>query len=239
MAMLLEIAAAHGHDPADPRRAAEVLVIRGRRRSVEEALESLAAACRPPGDRRRSRPGGRLRQSVHAREVLQSGAARLRTTPALDLVLGAMSVASFVIPLIGVPACAYGAARATRRLGRRATEFYGSGSDASRWPALPPDCTLTLPPAPTGRAVFASAVAVAATIALGLALSVLWVGDGHHGLWRVGLAVLWVLVLAAHARLGLLLWGRRPPWRSRVARGQLGEGSAGENRVAVDHGQAG
>lgn len=203
--MVLAIAAAHGYDASDPVRAAEMLVIRGRCATTSEAVRSLSGAGRPravgAGELSSSWPSWR-----HPVASLRVAAGRLRRTPALDLVLGVMGVASFVVPLIGVPACAYGAARATRRLGVRATEFYAAG------PAAPDaEATFTLPPAPTWRTAVLAATATVAVIAVGLILSEVWVGDGHHGLWRIGLAVLWVFVLVAHGRLAVLLWWRRSP----------------------------
>ena len=196
--MVLEIAAAYGHDPTDPGRAAELLVIRGRHATLEQAAAALAAACSP---RPVATPGGRSRPSRPAAlAMMRTGAGRLRSTPVADLFLGIMGVASFVVPFVGVPACSYGARRATRRLGQRATQFYADGR-----PATGRTVELVLPEPPSFRAGLAAAAAVVVTILLGLVLSMIWVGDGHHGLWRIGLAVLWVFVLTAHIRLGLLL----------------------------------
>lgn len=199
--MILEIAAVHGHDPAEPVRVAEMLVIRGRHATLREALDALAAASGQdrPGDRgwitRRGRPALR-HPAVWARGRLSD----LRAVPVLDLVLAVMGVASFVIPFIGAPACSWAAARATRRLGQRADLFYAGGHSL-------PGCSVdfALPPAPSRRDEILATASVVAMVVIGLLLSSVWVGDGHQGLWRVGLVVLWVFVLGAYVRLGLVL----------------------------------
>ncbi|MDE3205660.1 MAG: hypothetical protein KGQ66_15750 [Acidobacteriota bacterium] len=195
---LLQIAAAHGYDCTDPLRAAELLVIRGRHPTVEDASVALPRAQNVEPRARAGDPGPMVVGSCGGLVEVGTGAPAGRICGRSGTRRGRSGQLRSAVR--GVPACSYGAARAARRLGRRANEFYSTDRMLSdRSPEF------GLPAPPSIRAGLDAVGAVLVTILLGVVLSVLWVGNGHHGLWRIALAVLWALVLGAHIRLVLLL----------------------------------
>ena len=126
---VLRIAAVFGRDPMEPVRAAEILVIQGRYPTVAEA----AVALQRVGRRATQCPvatdaptiGGVVRQlpsmiGLHVRKV--------RAASPIDVVVAAVEVASFVVPVVSIPIWTFASARAMRRLGRAAVAFYAHGT---------------------------------------------------------------------------------------------------------------
>jgi hypothetical protein len=102
-----------------------------------------------------------------------------------------------VLPVVSIPVWAVANARATRRLGRAAVNFY----------AGPPthggaDGALTLPPRPTPRTrrlVIGTAVPLA--LGLGVLFALLPIGRYHHGLRWVGFGLAELALVLTFARL--------------------------------------
>ena len=122
--VVLRIAAAYGRDPVDPARAAEVLVVQGRYPTVQDAAAALQEAG-AAAESRRSVPEVRTFFDV-VRQLPSMIGLRLRqyTLSPIDLVIAGAEVASYLIPVVSMPVWTYASARATRRLGHAAIDFY-------------------------------------------------------------------------------------------------------------------
>ncbi len=202
--VVLQIAALHGHDPCDPARAAEFLVVQGKYATVEEAAAVLAAV---PVHREREHQGVWKAAIATARQVPSLVSLEVHKAKSAGWVNAALSVlgaVSFVVPVLGVPVCAAGSARTTRRLARSATEFYGGG------PPERPASALALPDLTSGRDWRPLALGVLSLVAAAV-VTVVWIGGSHRQIARVGLGLIWVWVAFTYARLWRLIGpGSRP-----------------------------
>jgi hypothetical protein len=205
--LVLQIAALFDRDPTDPARAAEVLVLKGRAKSLEDATQALRAARSPSG--RAGRPPLRrvLTQSLRQLPAMLGLTLRsLKGQSPIDAIVTVGQWASYLVPVVGMPACAISSARATRKLGGDAIAFY-SRAQAGTTPGSDPG--FTLPPRASGRQ---RRRLVAAVLAAGVALAVLVVAlsGGVSGLKRHWLLTA-VCELFLIATFGRLLWTTRPP----------------------------
>jgi hypothetical protein len=106
--MLLRLSALNGRDPADPARAAEILVVQGVYPSVAEATARLQAIARNQPSGWRATRGSRIVLARHLLTLLgvveptRPGTSRLRSATA-DLVLTGFLVAGLLLPLVGIP----------------------------------------------------------------------------------------------------------------------------------------
>jgi hypothetical protein len=196
LVVALRIAAVYGRDPMDPIRAAEILVIQGRYRSISDAAAVLRQAGRPP---RQLTPEGRAVFDVVSRMPSMIGlrVRKLTARSPFEIVIVAAEVASFLVPVISLPVWAYSSARAMRRLGRAASDFYSRPETD-----LQLEGPILLPPRPTTRTrriVIASVVPLA--VALGVLFSLLPLGGYHAGLRWLGLVIGELALLLTFARL--------------------------------------
>lgn len=206
--MILKIAALYGHDPDDPARAAEILVLRGRHQDLAAASAALVAAGRrrdpslprtPPlrqlADLLRSLPGKVKEQLGALREKGVLGAAAM-----------ALRVATYLVPFLGMPYWAISYARQTRAIGRKSIAFYGPGSDGAGAAPSPAGDNLTaalrrFPPLPrhllAGLAIGAGVVT--------LALIVAFRTSGHHRLLKFTFLLAGLFITTCYARLWWIL----------------------------------
>jgi hypothetical protein len=205
--LVLQIAALFDRDPADPARAAEVLVLKGRAKSLEDATEALRAARLPSA--RAARPPLRrvLTQSLRQLPaMLGLKLRRLKGGHPIDAIVTVCQWASYFVPVVGMPACAISSARATKKLGADAIAFYARAQAGA---ASDPDPGFTLPPRPSGRRRRRLIAAVLAT-AVALLVLVVALSGGIDGLKQH-----WLLTGVCEAFLiatfGRLLWATRPP----------------------------
>ena len=201
--VILKIAAAYGRDPWQPERAAEVLVIQGRYQSVEDASHALQLAGTPArpsdgGEARRARLAAIFGALGQVPSMIGLRVRKIRAAHPFDIVVMIVEVASYVVPVLSVPVWALANARATRRLGHAAVDFYerraAPGESAPDVPLFPP----------VTAAMRRRSIAVVVALALGLgALAVVEpVGRIHHG---VGVAVLVVAEAILVLTFGRLL----------------------------------
>ncbi len=202
--MVLRIAALYGHDPADPRRAAEVLVIQGRHPDLDSAAAALRAAI--AAERGQPRPGAWTAARGALRQLPGMIGMRLRerrSARPLDRVISTLQLASYLIPVVGIPSGAAASARASKKLGQAAIGYYDH--------RLPPPGELgfALPALPSRRQR-SRLTAAAELICAVPALLVLVFDGGIHGLKQQ-----WLLTTVAElfliATFGRLLWITRPP----------------------------
>jgi hypothetical protein len=196
---VLRIAAVFGRDPTEPDRAAEILVIQGRYSTVAEASVALQVAGLPATQRPIATDartmGDVVRQlpsmiGLHARKV--------RAASPIDLIVAAVEVASFVVPVVSIPIWTIASARAMRRLGRAAMAFYAHEPVDER-EAAP---AVRLPPRPTPRTrrlVIGTIVPLA--LALGVVITLLPINRWQHGLLWLGLVLGELTLLLTFARL--------------------------------------
>jgi hypothetical protein len=197
LVVVLRIAAAYGRDPADPLRAAEILMLQGRYDTVDAASAALRnVGARSP--RRLAVSGPRAVMDVVRQVPSMIGlqVRKLRSRSPFEVVIGAAEVASFFVPVVSLPVWAFANAHATRRLGRRAIDFYRQPSAASS--VEPPVVLPSRPPARTRRLVIATVVPFA--LALGVLWSYLPIGRYQHGRW-IGLAIGEAALALTFARL--------------------------------------
>ncbi|MDE3206948.1 MAG: hypothetical protein KGQ66_22315 [Acidobacteriota bacterium] len=200
--LVLQIAASFGHDPADPQRAAEFLVIRGRHSTVEEAAAALAAAPRQgqAADRRADRNPLHLLDQIPSLVGLGQNLRSRVTTR--SVATGGLEVASMILPFIGIPIWSAMSARSTRLLAQQAIRFYQSPpAPAAALPAIP----LAAPARSWSRGVAALIVALMGAL-FGYAVMTLPSLAAHSH---------WFYVVAAEliiaTTFGRLLWITRPP----------------------------
>jgi len=196
---VLRIAAVFGRDPTRPVRAAEILVIQGRYPTVAEAAVALQGAGRPASHRQAATDartfGDVVRQlpsmiGLHARKV--------RAASPIDVVVAAVEVASFVVPVVSIPIWTIASALAMRRLGRAAIAFYAQ-ERVDEGEAAP---VVVLPPRPTPRTrrlVIATVVPLA--LALGVVITLSPINRWQHGLLWLGLVLGELTLLLTFARL--------------------------------------
>jgi len=195
LVVVLRIAAAYGRDPNDPLRAAEILVIQDRYSTVQEAAAALqragAASHRSDHNVRTFVEVIRLMPAMIGLHV------RRFTRSPIDLLIAAAEVASFLVPVVSLPVWAIANARATRRLGHAAIDFYKGPFTVSRL-----ETSLVLPPRPRPRTrslMILSVVPLA--LALGALFYLLPIGRYRHGLQWVGLIIGELALLWTFARL--------------------------------------
>jgi hypothetical protein len=205
--MVLKIAALNGHDPHDPARAAEILVLRGGYPDVgaaTEALATLGVRDRPATDR------GTIGQVVRLSLGSVPGKVREKLDQArkkglLAAVVAVVQIASYVVPFIGVPVWAASYARSTRQLGKKAVSFY-TGAHETLGPPAPADQALAtawarLPSLPRHLLLILAAVALVMTVLfVVIARTVV-----HHRGGRFTLALAGIFVLGCYARLCYIL----------------------------------
>jgi hypothetical protein len=135
--MILQIASVHGHDPSDPARAAEILVLQGKAPDVATAAALLSVV--GTTNKERGVPRTALRDTV--RGMPASARARwdaFRAKGPVTMILAVLEVVCWLVPLIGAPVSAASNARATRLLGDKARAFYGTGPAPPAAPELDP-----------------------------------------------------------------------------------------------------
>jgi len=203
--MVLEIAALHGRDPRDPVRAAELLVIQGRYRTVAAASEALSSV----GSPRTKHPRRGLWSALVAalRQVPLIIGVKLRSARSggvVSMALTVIQIVSYLVPVLSIPVCAATSARSTRRLGKAAQEYYRPSPSPTE-PAAPLP-TITFPPGrgPRARRLVNVTLAVSAFVAV--AVGLVWVDVGHH---RIRVA-LWLAEVAVVIAFGRLWWITRP-----------------------------
>lgn len=199
--MVLEIAELYGHDPADPARAAEILVIQGRYDTPAAAAAALRTLGSPRTSSHRHGPVSAVIEAMsHVPSIIGLKVRSVRSGNVVSIVLAVLQIVSYLVPVLSMPVCAASSAQATRRLGRSAREYYSttpSSKDA-------PDPF----PLPTRRGYRVRHLESAALVMSGLAvvgLSLLWTVD-HHGI-RIGLVLAEGAVAVTFARLW---WITRP-----------------------------
>ena len=197
--VVLRIAAVYGRDPSDPARAAEVLVVQGRYSTVQDAADALQKAG-AVADSRRSVPEVRTFFEV-VRQLPSIIGLRVRKFTArspIDIVVAVAEVASFLIPVVSMPVWTYASARATRRLGHAAINFYSQPVVVGQ--TLKPSIVLPSRPKPK-----TSKLLIVSVVPLGLTLGVLFwflpLGLYHHGLRWVGLVISELALALTFARL--------------------------------------
>ena len=203
--LVLQIAALFGRDPADPARAAELLVLKGRAPSVDAAAAALREAWAPSASGARPPLRQVLTQSLRQLPGMIGLKLRsLRGQRPIDAVVAVGQWASYLLPVVGIPSCAISSARATRKLGADAIAFYANSPGGAG-----ADLGFTLAPPPSGRRRRRLVAAVVSTAVALLILVVVFSGgvDGIRRHWL--LTALCELFLIA--TFGRLLWTTRPP----------------------------
>ena len=198
--IVLQIAALFGYDPTDPARLVDLLVIQGRHPDAEAASAALrtAGATAPGADGHHVpnpfRAAGHAVRHVPGMIGLRFNAFR-RGGP-INATLSVAKFASYLVPVLGIPAWAIDQSRATRRLGNDAAAFYAlrTGPDPASDVLLPP------PLKPRTRRLCTAGVVV-----LGLLLAIL-----AAVLPLGGLTERWTVLVFAELFLvvtfGRLLW---------------------------------
>jgi hypothetical protein len=116
------------------------------------------------------------------------------------MVISAASLASYLVPFVGVPALAASNGRATRQLGKQAVAYYAAHPEP---PA--PDPEVVLPPRPGVRArILLTCAVIAAGVILGVAAAMIPLGTTRLDVPRWAVIVLMEVFLAA--TLSRLLW---------------------------------
>jgi hypothetical protein len=129
--MVLQLATVYGHDPSDPARAAEIMVLRGRAPDMAIAAATLRQIGTTAAER--GEPKTTLldaaRHSVRQLPAtLKARLAAARKAGPFALVLSVLQLVCYVVPFLGIPVYAASYARATRLLGNKAREFYRAGA---------------------------------------------------------------------------------------------------------------
>ena len=200
--LVLRIAALYGREPTDPARAAEMLVFQGRYADVETAAAALRRAGTAASP---DHQGFSIRTTVvrTARQVPQMVGMRVQTVRRggpWAMMISAATLASYLVPFVGIPAWAASNSRATRQLGKAAVAYYAAHPEP---PA--PDPEVVLPPRPGPRARFLLTCAViTAGVILGVAGPMIPLGTTRLEVPRWVVIVLTELFLAV--TFGRLLW---------------------------------
>ncbi len=195
LVVVLRIGAVYGRDPSDPMRAAEILVIQGRYPTLEQAASALDRAL-GPADARSPGAGTALRGVQQLPSMIGLQLRKVNWRNPLDVLVAGAEVASYLVPIISLPVWAYASARAMRRVGRSAIDFY-SGAPDERVPLA-----TVLPPRPSARA---RRVVIASVVPLAIALGVLFFlfpfGLGHQAVRWIGFIIGEVALVLTFARL--------------------------------------
>jgi hypothetical protein len=197
LVVVLRLAAVYGRDPMDPIRAAEILVIQGRYPTIEDAAAALGNAGSTAENRRLTANTHTIFNIVRQLPSMIGLRIRKFTRSPFDLVVTSAEIASYLVPVISLPVWAFASARATRRLGRAAINFYSRPATD-----LAPDTEFVLPPRPairTRRIVIGSVVPLA--VALGVLFSLLPLGTHRPGIRWIGLVLGEIALLLTFARL--------------------------------------
>jgi hypothetical protein len=194
--VVLRIAAAYGRDPSDPARAAEVLVVQGRYPTVQDAAAALQKA--GAADSRRSAPEVHTVLDIVRQMPSMIGLRfrKYRRSP-IDLVITGAEIASYLVPVVSMPVWTYASARATRRLGHAAIDFY---SQPVAEQTLNTSIVLPSRPKPRTRKLLIGSVVPLALI-LGVVFWFLPFGFLHLGLRWVGLVIGELALALTFARL--------------------------------------
>ena len=207
--VMLRIAVIFGRDPTDPARLVEVLVIQGRYKTVDEATTGLVGAgiAKP----HQGPPAGMMRTITRTLSqiptMLGIRLRKFRSGP-VDAVVTLATWASFVVPIVSIPAWAVANARATRRLARSAIAFYSQQPTGVK-----PAVNIVLPPPPTiARRRLALGGTVAFGVVLGLLAALLPFGRYHRLGW-LGIALAEICLVFT---LGRVAWITRLDRSSRT-----------------------
>jgi len=200
---VLQIAALFGHDPADPARVAELLVLQGRYPTTAAAAEALQAAGTPPP---RGAHVGPIKGAWDAIKQVPSmiglRVRKLRGGGAVNAAVSLAETASYVVPVLSIPAWAVGNARTVRQLGNGAVAMYSA--------PLPPTPQIVLPPAPGRRTRWLRTGSLLMTAVI-LAVLAAVIPGAHLVTQR------WIALILAEAFLavtfGRLLWITHPRHR--------------------------
>jgi hypothetical protein len=195
LVVVLRIAAVYGREPGDPLRAAEILVIQGRYATLDEAAAALERVQRP-GSTRSAGAGTAFRALQELPSMIGLRLRRVNWRNPIDVLVTGAEIASYLVPVISLPVWAYASARAMRRVGRSAIEFYGAA------PHERPSLTVVLPPRPSPRT---RTLLIGSMVPLGIVLGVLFYwfpfGPGHTALRLIGLAIGELALVLTSARL--------------------------------------
>jgi hypothetical protein len=195
LVVVLRIATIYGRDPLDPVRAAEILVVQGRYATVGEAADALASIG-THGDASASGPGTALRVVQQLPAMIGLRLRRVNWRSPIDVLITGAEIASYLVPVISLPIWAYASARAMRRLGHSAIDFY-SGSVEER--PTTPVVLLPRPGTSVRRILIASVVPLA--IALGVLFFIFPIGFSHQAVRWIGLILGELALLLTFARL--------------------------------------
>jgi hypothetical protein len=194
---VLQIAALHGYDPTNPARLVDLLVIQGRHPDAEAASAALRTAGATAPGVHLPNPFTSLRHALrHVPGMVGVRFNAFRRGGPVNATLSVAKVASYLVPVLGIPAWAIDQARATRKLGNDAAAFYAlrTGPDPASGVLLPP------PLKPRTRQLYEAAVVVLGVL-LAILAAVLPLG---------GLAERWTVLVFAElflvVTLGRLLW---------------------------------
>jgi hypothetical protein len=206
--LVLRIAALYGREPADAVRAAEMLVFQGRYADMETAAAALRRAgtvVASPDHRGFSITTTVVQTVRQVPQMVGMRVEKVRRGGPWGMVISAGTLASYLVPFVGVPAWAASTGRATRQLGRAAVAYYAAHPEP---PA--PDPEVVLPPrsGPRARILLTGAV-IAAGVILGVAAAMIPLGTTHLEVPRWVVIVLMELFLAL--TFSRLLWITRQP----------------------------
>lgn len=199
--LVLRIAALYGREPAHAARAAEMLIFQGRYPDMETAAAALrnagtAASPDHPGFSIGTTVAHTVRQLPH---MVGMRMQRARAHGPWGMVISAATLASYVVPIVGIPAWAAFNGRATRQLGREAVTYYAAHPEPP-----PPDRALTLPPRPGLRArILLTATVITAGVILVVAAAMIPLGTPLDGPKWVGIVLAELFLVLTFGRL---LW---------------------------------
>jgi hypothetical protein len=165
---VLQIAALFGYDPTDPARLVDLLMIQGRHPDAEAASAALrtAGATGPGADGHHvPNPFTALSHAVrHVPGMVGIRFNAFRRGGPVNATLSVAKVASYLVPVLGIPAWAIDQARATRKLGNDAAAFYAHRTEPD------PASGVLLPPPLKPRT---RRLRTAGVVVLGLLLAIL------------------------------------------------------------------
>ena len=173
----------------------EILVIQGRYATLEEAAAALARAGADRGVRSTGADTA-VRAIQQLPAMIGLRVRRVNWRSPIDVVVFGAEIASYLVPVISLPVWAYASARAMRRIGRSAIDFYGGDPPE---PLIARFTLLARPPPRTRRLVIASVVPLA--LALGVLFSLFPSGLVHPAVRWIGLVLGELALLLTFARL--------------------------------------
>lgn len=156
--VILRMATIYGHDPANPARAAEILYLQGRHRTVGRAQAALSAATTgPPNNDRPSR--WRALKDVIRQLPSMLDLRLLHWATLAEAILNILKIVALLIPVISIPLWVFVNGRSANKIGSAAAKYY----------ALPhaavPTADLTLPSPPSRRRVVTALITTALVLA--------------------------------------------------------------------------